>query len=208
MIEKQYLDRIHKRYIPMGNNSLTFNVGFGDWSNDGHGRTRNHRIKIDSPSITVAKLQESYQNTIKKLGFGLPELWADYEQTAPSQEHLGKMRKVLGLRFFVADENYIEALRSDWSNPRIKPLRASSSDSDDLGPKDFIVDYFSWDNALSLSDSGEVNNIPTHLRMAMAVVFGEIEDAHWSVIVEDSFLFGDIHSLLTGNAQVGYGLFD
>ena len=90
---------------------LPFSVTFGDWSGDGHGISDTEEIEIHyrgHAQLTETMILENYQANVAKLGFGLPELWADYEQFSPTADQILAMENYLGIMIFNSDDDGFE----------------------------------------------------------------------------------------------------
>lgn len=84
---------------------LSYSVTLGDLSGDGHNirEVTEIEIRYSGPgTLTEAMIVENYQANVAKLGFGLPELWEEYEQYLPTASQIEKIREVFGFTLFTA----------------------------------------------------------------------------------------------------------
>lgn len=55
-------------------------ITLGDWSDDGHGRTAVHHVKLQGTAIDDAQLQENFQKIVERSGVNPFAFCQDYEQ--------------------------------------------------------------------------------------------------------------------------------
>jgi len=180
---------------------LDFSVGFGDWSDDGHGKLDRHRVRIhstDGSELTSELIARNYQANVTKLGFGLTHLWEDYEEFNPSVSHLLAFQQELGAVYYaVASE--VQVLRDSYS---IETLVLDEKRLEALPENGFLL-YGSYGDPAIESYS----KVPDELRLAMLIVLAGLDSVSWELVPEPQPLFGLGGSLLTGNRSVGYGRF-
>jgi len=186
----------------MVQSSIPFSVTFGDWSDDGHGKTDVHQIEVystDGSKLTEDMLKANYEANVAKLGFGLPALWENYEQFSPSEKQLIAIQRELGVVYY--GESDLVGARSD-----IDILSADDLDvygDGELPANAFyiITGYDSNELALEIEDTED------NLRLAMLLVLSGLSAVSWKLVKPARSLFGNAGSVLTGNRHVGYGLF-
>lgn len=183
----------------MASRSVSFSATLGDWSSDGHGRTAVHQVEIyslDGSEVTDELLKANYEANVAKLGFGLPALWKDYEQTSPREPQLIAIQRELGAIYY-GEEDLAEQ-RSDLT---IVPW--AMEDDSEFGPNEFYIVAGYRNGELTLESDGEEDD----LKLAMFLVLAGLPNLSWKILEPARPLFGDGGSLLTGNSHVGYGLF-
>ena len=186
----------------MAQHSIPFSVTFGDWSDDGHGKTDVHQIEVystDGSRLTEELLKANYEANVAKLGFGLPALWSDYAQFSPSEKQIIAIQQELGAVYY-GDSELAEA-RSDINILSADDLEVYGDGELPANAFYIITGYRS--NELALENDGVEDN----LRLAMLLVLTGLPAVSWKLVKPARSLFGDAGSVLTGNSHVGYGLF-
>lgn len=177
---------------------IQFSVGFGEPRSNRVG-FEVHQVEIfttDGSKLKRSAINDNYQANVKKLGFGLRELWERYEQNTPDESELLKIQKELGAKFYVEDPE--SAGYGDLTDGKLKRLK-KSDDPKALPSNSFYLETNPYYNDLSLP-SGD------HLKLAMFIVLAGMKKVDWREI-EPNFLFGERDSLLRGAEWVGYGLY-
>jgi len=182
--------------------SLPFSVTFGDWSDDGHGKTDVKHIEVystDGSEIAEELLKANYEANVAKLGFGLPALWADYEQFSPSEKQLIAIQRELGTAYY--GESDLVGARSDIDILSADELEGEAGGELPANAFYIITGYDSNELALKTEDAED------NLRLAMLLVLTGLPAVSWKLVKPARSIFGDAGSVLTGNQHVGYGLF-
>lgn len=177
---------------------IKFTVTFGDWSDDGHGKTRSTSVEIFSTGakeLTEKRILKSYRANVAKLGFGLPELWEDYEQYSVSEDHLFAIGEKLGAVYYTSGGG---KLYGDGDEALKVQDLAKVDNPAELPANSFVLDKDSYDS-FWLSASG------SSLKLAMFITLAGLKQVDWRELKVRN-LFGQAGSLLTGNDHVGYGL--
>lgn len=180
----------------MGEQILRYTVILGDWSDDGHGKTSKRQIEFFSESsaldLTEELIVSNYQTNRAILGFGIEDLWADYEQFSPTPDQIEKLREELGAVYYVNDsvEDLEEAglygkLRSDEELGE-GPLPVGS----------FYLGEYNNQSFLDVKDSME---------LIMFIVLHGLPEVGWRTVEEPPKLFGGYNTPLVGSEAVAYG---
>ena len=168
----------------MAEQILPYTVILGDWSDDGHGKTEKSQIEFftenDSIELTEKLIVDNYRANVEKLGFGLPELWSNYEESTPSNDKIEKLRDVLGAVY------YSESSKEDF--------------------EDGVLPFGSFYTA-SYGGKTYIESDGDSLDIAMFLVLAGLPDVHWRTLSEPPVLFGGYGTPLVGSEHVGYGLF-
>lgn len=182
----------------MAEQVLRYTVVLGDWSDDGHGKADRYQIEFFTSSADVELTEElivaNYRANVAKLGFGLPELWDDYEKTSPSQDQILKLRDALGATIYL-DEDFDSVDHVGLPGDFHSQMELSE------GPPAFGALYATYyKNELFLE-------MDEPLDLAMFVILAGLPKVGWRKLKEAPVLFGSYGTPLTGNKHVGYGLF-
>lgn len=183
----------------MTEQSLRYTVVLGDWSDDGHGKMDRHQIEFFTESADVELTEQlivaNYQANVAKLGFGLPELWDDYEKSSPSEDQILKIRDELGAILYTDEDE--EALEEAGLEHEFSSYAEVSG-----GPLPFEGFYTFRDYRGKLHLEAE-----EPLDLAMFIILSGLPSVGWRKLKEGTVLFGGYGTPLTGNRQVGYGLY-
>lgn len=183
-------------------NLLHFSVGFGDWSGDGHGKLKTHSIEIfslDGSEVTAEQIQGNYLANVKKLGFGLPELWEEYEQFNPEPEQISTIQTQLNAIYYGDEDSLREAEQHGlnlWSDESLRAGEKLPNDS-------FRISVYEDSGEVAFEDTDP--HIPEELRLAMFIVLSGLPELDWRLLRQPRALFGIGGSLLTDHHFVGYG---
>lgn len=69
-----------------------FEINLGDWSDDGHGKTKEYRVAVPA-EFTLEMIAANYEKNCKKYGITLEHLCEDYEDNRVSLEVIQAMVK-------------------------------------------------------------------------------------------------------------------
>jgi len=86
----------------------TMRMTFGDWSDDGHGKTDTVMVRLEGEDVSDEALREAFLKSQEQFGFNILEWCSDYEDSrAPTNE----MNKLIAAGFNPA------ASFSDYTRP-------------------------------------------------------------------------------------------
>lgn len=183
----------------MGEQILRYTVILGDWSDDGHGKTDHHQIEffagLDAAKLTEELIVANYNANVKKLGFGLPQLWDEYEKSSPSEDQIFSLRDELGAMIYLnEDEESIE--ESGLSGEFYAGEELST------GPLPFggLYAFRDYRGKISL-------DMDEPLDLAMFMILAGLPEVSWRELKSAPRLFGGSGTPLVGNKAVGYGLY-
>lgn len=182
----------------MAEQTLRYTVVLGDWSDDGHGRFDSYQIELftESPELELTEelIVANYRANVEKLGFGLPELWDEYEKTSPSVDHIIRLRDILGAVLYLDEE---EEDLEEIGFPG--EFRSAHEFSDGILPfGGLYVTLYEGDLYIEMDEP---------LDLAMFIVLAGLPGVGWRKLQEAPVLFGSGGAALTGNRHVGYGLY-
>lgn len=171
--------------------SLRFSTVLGDWSDDGHGKTRQAEIEVftddESVELTEELILSNHNANAAKLGFGVGELWRGYENSSVSLDQAEAIQQKLGALYYGLEEE-IEL----YPELSVNEL-----------PKGFSLGFGAFD----IEDNGDGLFFEDQLGLALFIILSGIPGIRWREI-KSKQLFGGFDSLLgSENRSVGYGLF-
>ena len=182
----------------MAEQTLRYTVVLGDWSDDGHGKADRIQIEFFTESheleLTEELIVANYRANVEKLGFGLPELWDEYEKSSPSVDQILKLRDALGAVLYLDEEE--EDLREIGLPGE---FRSAHEFSDGVLPfEGLYVTLYEGDLYIEMDEP---------LDLVMFIILTGLPGVGWRKLQEAPVLFGSYGTPLTGNEHVGYGLY-
>lgn len=183
----------------MTEQTLRYTVVLGDWSDDGHGKADRYQIEFFTDSadvnLTEALIVDNYLANVDRLGFGLPQLWDEYEKSSPSEHQILKIRDELGAVLFLDDDE--EGIEESGLSGQFQSAQDVGN-----GPLPFGGFYTArnYRGVLCMDEEEPLN-------LAMFLILSGLPSVGWRKIKEAPVLFGSYNTPLTGNSHVGYGLY-
>ena len=182
----------------MAEQVLRFRVTFGDWSDDGHGKTSTTDVEIvsrGSRELTEERILKNYRANEKALGFGLQNLWEEYEQYHPHENQLVAVAQKLGAVYYSTSGGILYG----HDGAEVEVLRLDGPQAGAELPANCFVLDDSYSDELYLP-------YEEHLRFAMFIILAGLKKTSWREIKQRN-LFGSSQGLLLRSEHVGYGLF-
>jgi len=175
--------------------SLRFSTVLGDWSDDGHGKTRTVEVEVftddDSVELTADLIQENYAANAARLGFSLGALWEEYEQSSIFAAHAQAIQRELGALYY-GDSSLI-AKHPDVAIFNIEELPKGTK----FGFGAFHLQE-GWNGDFALDEE---------LNLVLFIILQGIARVGWKKVDPAPLLFGGYSALVEPRQHVGYGLF-
>lgn len=186
---------------------LNFVATLGDYSDDGHGKTKSFSIEIVADPgvrLTDKRIRKNYEANAEKLGFGIGNLWEDYEQYSPSMDHIKAIQEKLGAKLyaFLAEDGVTSSDLAEVEDEYGISFEGVYDGESDLPSDSFILNVYNFETAFEGGDGG----YGAELKLVMFVILSGLEGVSWHEIPNRK-LFGDFDSTLKLSSHVGYGLF-